>query len=42
METADDLDWDEIRYTSNDGLTLYASHYRSPAHLRGPWSASRG
>jgi pimeloyl-ACP methyl ester carboxylesterase len=30
METADDLDWDEIRYTSNDGLTLYARHYRSP------------
>ena len=29
-------DWDEIRYTSNDGLTLYARHYRSPGALARP------
>jgi pimeloyl-ACP methyl ester carboxylesterase len=30
MDIAAEPDWDEIRYTSNDGLTLYARHYRSP------------
>lgn len=27
MNAAAEPDWDEIRYTSNDGLTLYARHY---------------
>ncbi len=30
MDTAAEPEWEDIRYTSSDGLTLYARHYRSP------------
>jgi pimeloyl-ACP methyl ester carboxylesterase len=30
MNAAAERAWDEIRYTSNDGLTLYARHYHAP------------
>jgi pimeloyl-ACP methyl ester carboxylesterase len=36
MDTDAEPDWDEIRYTSNDGLTLYARHYRSPGAVARP------